>query len=109
MVKYSYICFKLKTMNCKNCKHWLLPSEDESWGNDDVAFSVWSDEDRWHVRMTEEKQRELHGHATRYCKSPKLLFYERPENGGATVCDGSQYMANLITSENFGCVNFEPI
>ena len=29
------------------------------------------------------------------------------EKNGATIIDGSQYHAELITAENFGCVNHE--
>lgn len=41
----------------------------------------------------------------KYCKSPKITFYERPvESDGATVVDGSQYHAAIITGPDFGCV-----
>lgn len=43
----------------------------------------------------------------RSCTSPKIRFYERPEQDGAAVLDGSTYMALLITAENFGCVQWE--
>ena len=44
--------------------------------------------------------------AVKMCGCPKLLFHERPvESDGACVADGSTYMANLLTAEDFGCVN----
>ena len=40
------------------------------------------------------------------CNCPKITFFERPvESDGATVVDGSQYRANLITAPDFGCVH----
>lgn len=45
---------------------------------------------------------------TRLCKCPKIRFYERPvESNEATICDGSQYYAELCTAEDFGCVLHE--
>jgi hypothetical protein len=42
----------------------------------------------------------------RKCKSKELLFFERPlSNKGFAVVDGSEYMAELYTAENFYCPN----
>ncbi|HUW15155.1 MAG TPA: hypothetical protein VM537_35890 [Anaerolineae bacterium] len=41
----------------------------------------------------------------RFCLSPKITFFERPvDRDGATIVDGSEYMADLITGPDFGCV-----
>lgn len=46
--------------------------------------------------------------AVRQCMNPKLLFCERPlTSDGFAVADGSEYMANLYTAEDFGCVKWE--
>ena len=44
----------------------------------------------------------------RVCTSPNILFYERPvEITQAAVVDGSEYLARLITAEEFYCANHE--
>lgn len=93
---------------CKNCKHWLLPTkEDDYWGSQHITKPY--DEENDFEPMTEEKQRELFGFNVRYCRSPKIIRFERPAKDGATVVDGSEYMANFITGEDFGCIHFEKV
>lgn len=47
---------------------------------------------------------------TRYCRSPKLFFYERPLTAShAAIVDGSRYRAELITGPEFGCANHEVV
>lgn len=42
----------------------------------------------------------------RYCKDPYLMTFERPlNNDQASVADGSEYRAVLVTAENFCCVH----
>ena len=54
-------------------------------------------------------QRKLFGYATSYCNSPQLQFFIRPEKNQACVVDGSEYQANLITGEDFGCTLHEKL
>lgn len=39
------------------------------------------------------------------CTSPKLLAFSRPSEGEASVIDGSEYQATLVTTGSFGCTN----
>jgi hypothetical protein len=98
-------------MNCKNCIHWKLPKESEFFGAEECAMprNPASEDFDWEYIDDENEQRRLFGHATKFCRSPKVKFYERPDKSGACVADGSQYMASLITGEDFGCVNFEGV
>lgn len=94
--------------NCRFCKHWKMPKDGEYFGAPDCAIPRNPDsEDFFEEVVDEDEQRRLFGHATKYCCSPKLKFYQRPEKSECCVADGSQYMAVLITGEDFGCVNFE--
>lgn len=43
----------------------------------------------------------------RACVSPKVRSLERPEVDGATVIDGSAYVAHFITGPEFGCTAWE--
>lgn len=75
-----------RTNTCKTCKHWHLGEENRY--NSEANAAKW-------------------GHRVRRCKHPRLLFYQRPDKDAAAVCDGSQYQAELITGEEFGCVLHE--
>lgn len=80
---------------CDTCKHWqdydngfyddiLRPRDPDTYEPMELPFDV------------------------RMCTSPKLLFCERPvEENGATVRDGSEYKAELLTAAKFGCVLHE--
>ena len=82
---------------CKTCKHWKIPSDE--YYNEIVTPH---DSDTFEPMEMPFQ--------VRFCTSPKITFYERPvESNGATVCDGSNYDADLITAEDFGCVLWEPI
>ena len=88
--------------NCKNCQYWQT---DETRYNDAIdpdynpaTLSDWA--------SNEEKQ-QFFPYEVRYCKHPKVLFYQRPESNGAAVFDGSEYSAYLTTGPDYGCVNFE--
>lgn len=81
--------------NCKDCKHWCIAKPLE----DDYCDPVDDDGNRMNLNMPFK---------VNLCKNPKLLFCERPiEINGFAVADASQYHAQLITAELFGCVNFE--
>jgi hypothetical protein len=43
----------------------------------------------------------------RVCQNPRLRFYERPEQSGAAVIDGSEYYGALVSGPDFGCVMHE--
>lgn len=79
---------------CKTCKHWTEGARH--W--DEILHPIDGDtlepmETTFEVRM---------------CKHPQLLFCERPlERTTFAVADGSQYMANLYTAEEFGCLLHE--
>lgn len=36
----------------------------------------------------------------------EVRFFERPEQDGAALMDGSEYYAVLVTGPDFGCVHF---
>jgi len=57
---------------------------------------------------TEEEAQAQRGYRVRFCKSPDIVFYQQPPRNGAAVCDGSQYHAELLTAEDFGCVLHVP-
>lgn len=41
------------------------------------------------------------------CDHPGITLFERnPDPAGVSLCDGSQYMAEMYTGEKFGCVNW---
>ena len=86
---------------CVTCKWWL---EEEDRYNSIVNPP---DPVTYDQCETEEEIRAKWGHTVRHCKHPKILFYQRPEIDAAAVMDGSEYMARLLTSEQFGCVLHE--
>ena len=94
-------------MNCKDCKWWQVAS-----GNMEADWGLREPGSR-RVEFVEDGQslRELYGVGwdVRYCLSPKLKFYEYPAEDGASVKDGSEYWAALVTAPLFGCVNFEEV
>lgn len=92
-------------MNCGKCKYWLLDKDDEY---NKIIFPYRPDRD-YEQCETETEAAELFGHRVRRCRNPKLVFYQRPEADGACLVDGSEYRAELITGESFGCVNYAPI
>ena len=84
---------------CKTCRHWKImgvetgyilhrdivaPTDPDTYKESKMPFEV------------------------RHCTNPRILFCERPvQIDGACVADGSTYMANLMTAEQFGCVLHE--
>lgn len=81
-------------MNCKTCKHWTF----ENAGYDGIANPI--DPDTYEpMKMPFEVRR---------CGHPELMFCERPLDPiGFAVADGSTYMADLYTAEDFGCIRHE--
>lgn len=86
-------------MNCKTCKWWKAVPERENWEfGDNIAEDI-TTPTQWPQGTKIPVEFEV-----RYCTHPKLLFCERPlESDGFAVADGSHYMANLFTAEDFGC------
>lgn len=83
---------------CKHCRWWQKEHGGHTHIGDDMI-------DPWDSDTYEEM---TNIHKVRYCNSPKLVFNERPvEPDWATLIDGSDYAAVLITGADFGCVNFE--
>lgn len=77
---------------CQTCKRWTISADDH--------ISTPIDPDTW-------EPMEMPFRVGR-CASPFLIEFERPITPiGASVCDGSEYMARLYTAENFGCLNWE--
>lgn len=90
-------------MQCKTCKHWVLGEDDEY----NRLIFPYNPTKNYEQCETEEEAAALFGGRVRRCRHPKLLFYQRPEINGAAVMDGSEYKAELVTGEEFGCVNHE--
>lgn len=91
---------------CKNCKYWVLPKDGEYFDADDLVMPKDPDNEGEYLR-TDSSQREQTGHVVRYCVSKKVKKFVRPDADGCSVIDAYDYMAVMITGENFGCVNFE--
>jgi len=95
---------------CSNCRWWQLD-------NQDCYHSLISPEDPNTFEQIdpledggEDRIAKKWGHPVRRCRSPRISFYERPqEPNHATVCDGSGYKADLITGPKFGCVLHEEL
>ena len=95
-------------MRCSSCKYWLMPNDNEYFGNEECAAPRNPLDEFTYVKDMSE-QRKLFGYATCYCRHPNVRFFERPNKNGACVVDGSKYMASLITGEDFGCTLHESI
>ena len=88
-------------MRCRDCKYWLDTERDD---NDADGYDHYQSL-RFDLHpSTYEKVGKV---KAKYCGSANLLFYQSPGANQATVVDGSQYKAALITGPEFGCVNFE--
>lgn len=80
-------------MKCKTCKYW----KEDREGYDGITHPI--DEDTFEDKVMPFE--------VRYCKSPKLIQFERPiEKDGASCIDGSDYMALLATAEDYGCIHW---
>lgn len=82
---------------CSTCKHWRAPEHD---GHTELVCSpIDTDGDWLPMPMPFEVRR---------CASPKLQMFERPLTpDAASVVDGSNYRAALVTGPDFGCVHHE--
>lgn len=89
---------------CVTCRYWKLSKE---YPEVDFIYPYHPTTYDRADNITEVKS--TWGHLVGVCTSPHVLFYERPTKNGATVMDGSQYMARLVTGEDFGCVLHEEV
>ena len=92
---------KIIQQRCATCKHWQEPNEKY----DLILYPFHPG--TCERTKTEEEAANVFGHRVRYCRNPKVEFYQRPKIDGAAVVDGSEYRAELITGEEFGCVLHE--
>lgn len=92
---------------CETCKFWQLDNEDRTYLHP-IVFPYHPGKD-FEQCQTEEEVVAAFGYRVRYCTNPKIVFYQRPEINAATVVDGSEYRAALLTAEKFGCVLHEPL
>ena len=84
---------------CKTCKHWTAKAP-KSFAAKEIFTPT--DPDIYKPMQMPFEVRE--------CKHPRMTFCERPvEPNGFGVADGSEYMAMLITAEDFGCVRYEEV
>ena len=91
---------------CATCKYWEEPVDLDRY--DEIIFPYRVDGSYKSVQ-SEEEAAAMFGHRVRRCSSPKILFYQRPAIDGATVCDGSEFKAVLITGERFSCAGWTTI
>ena len=84
---------------CKTCVFWIAPSKSEGhWRATDICEPT--DPDTYEPMKTEFE--------VRICQSKKIVWFERPpESTGVALIDGSDYYAQMLVAENFGCVNHE--
>jgi len=84
---------------CKTCIYWVSTTKDlndKEWRMDQICNPV--DPDTWEPMQVDFEMRA--------CRSPLICYFERtPEKTGITLCDGSEYLAIMLTGEDFGCIN----
>jgi hypothetical protein len=95
---------KLSFPRCATCRHWQ-EHEDEQRSWDLILYPYHPGTHR--PTQTESEAAKVFGYRVRYCRHPKIEFWQRPQVDGACVVDGSEYRAELITGEQFGCVLHE--
>lgn len=82
---------------CKTCKFWSLP-DDKKWRAKDICQPI--DPETYELMKTDFQ--------VMVCTCPKIVWFERQlESTGVSLIDGSDYYAEMLTAENFGCVNHE--
>lgn len=85
---------------CGACAFWKRGEEGDSW-DDKVNIAELAVRDSVTHEKVDPQPFEL-----RYCRSPKLRRYERPEIDGATSVDGSEWWSALVTGPHYGCIHF---
>ena len=78
---------------CKTCIYWVDTDDDF-----DSIMHPWDyDTDSKKMDMPFE---------VRECTSRNITLFERnPDPQGVSLCDGSDYRANMYTGPDYGCVN----
>lgn len=89
-----------RLVRCSECVYWQVGENRYNQAINPVTGDDWT---------SEEERKMWFPYDVRYCRHPKVLFYQRPAKDGAAVFDGSEYSAYLVTGRDFGCVNGEPI
>lgn len=79
---------------CRNCTYWTPPKGEWEWSDIRLDRDANLNPINAHIPHANE------------CKSPKAVFYSRPDKDGCALVDGSEYKAALLTGPEFGCVNF---
>ena len=83
---------------CKTCKHWKFDPAVDGWTAREYCAPLDQDTLKPMAMPFEVRQ----------CKHPAKSFCERPiESNGFGTADGSNYVALLITGEDFGCMRHE--
>lgn len=91
---------------CKTCRWWGTASRE--WEHHTDGFSGRFRNAHIETPLVGHKQRANADPEVHLCGSPSLRAFIRPcGKTEASVVDGSEYSAELITAEDFGCVNWD--
>jgi len=83
---------------CKTCQYWIVPGNaiHKEYRAKNLCTPIDMD------TFEEMKM----PHEVKMCRSPNLIWFERPEIDQAAIIDGSEYYAELLTGEEFCCTNY---
>lgn len=84
---------------CATCIFWQSEESDKAW-HAQTALAELDIRDAVTHEAIDPQPFDL-----RYCASPKMRRYERPEVDGASTVDGSEYWSALVTGPQFGCIH----
>jgi len=92
-------------MNCKDCKHWENQKDDfngafalgRNFGKCKKVKMLWSSTEWQETKELDEYGQEV----------DRLVLLDEYKNCKAFAQDASDYHAYLITTSDFGCVQFE--
>lgn len=81
---------------CQTCKWWAKKSDWENGKLEPVD--------------SETFEPMVMPYEVRFCTSPLLARFEfPPDKNRASLYDGSEYYAEIVSGPDFGCVNHEPL
>jgi len=84
-------------ITCKECRYWAESSDD-----DDDRIMHPEDPDTYEPMALP--------FSVKKCTSENITLFERnPDSAGVSLCDGSDYRAQMYTGPDFGCVNGAPL
>lgn len=87
-----------RVKTCKTCRHWVAAESGFNPIERDICSPV--DPDTFEPMLMPFE--------VRRCAHPEKTFHERPvSRDGFGLADASEYMAELYTGEDFGCVRHE--